>query len=86
MRTLILILIRLYQWGIRPLAGPSCRFHPSCSCYAHTAITRFGAWQGSKLMVRRLGKCHPWNLGGYDPVPASLTSSNSEHSGQTLHG
>lgn len=91
MRTLALILIRFYQWCIRPLTGPSCRFHPSCSCYAHTAITRFGAWHGGKLMFKRLSKCHPWNDGGYDPVPASLSASANDHTstdktGHTLHG
>jgi putative membrane protein insertion efficiency factor len=93
MRTLILFLIRIYQWCISPFTGPSCRFYPSCSCYAHTAVMRFGAWRGSKLAAQRLLKCHPWNPGGYDPVP-DLTPPNSithsptstDHSGHTLHG
>lgn len=69
MRKLLLLLVRGYQWGLRPLMGPSCRFYPSCSCYAHEAIARHGAGRGVRLALRRLTKCHPWNAGGYDPVP-----------------
>lgn len=63
------ILIRLYQWTISPLLGPTCRFHPSCSNYAIEAIRRFGLLRGGWLTLCRLGRCHPWNPGGFDPVP-----------------
>ena len=71
--------IRLYQMLISPLLGPRCRFYPSCSAYAVEALQRHGALRGSWLAVRRLGRCHPWNPGGPDPVPparpgAALTS------------
>ena len=69
MRLVAEILIRLYQWTLRPLLGPACRFHPSCSEYALEAIRRFGVLRGSWLGIRRIGRCHPWNPGGYDPVP-----------------
>ena len=48
---------------------PSCRFYPSCSAYAITALERFGPVKGTWLTVRRLLRCHPWNPGGVDHVP-----------------
>jgi putative membrane protein insertion efficiency factor len=73
MRSLLLTLIRLYQRWVSPLLGPSCRFYPSCSCYAHEAIARHGALRGVGLTIWRLLRCHPWHAGGYDPVPDSHT-------------
>lgn len=70
MRLLATLLIRLYQWTLSPLLGPRCRFYPSCSQYALEAITRFGVMRGGWLAARRLGRCHPWQPGGFDPVPA----------------
>jgi uncharacterized protein len=61
--------IRVYQLLVSPLLGPRCRFYPSCSAYAVEALQRHGALRGSWLALRRLGRCHPWNLGGPDPVP-----------------
>ncbi len=61
--------VRAYQMMLSPLLPPSCRFTPSCSAYAHEALTRHGALRGSWLAARRLARCHPWNPGGYDPVP-----------------
>jgi uncharacterized protein len=68
-RRTLLILVRAYQLTLSPLLGPCCRFHPTCSCYAHTAIERHGACRGSWLALKRLGRCHPFHAGGYDPVP-----------------
>lgn len=62
--------IQFYQIAISPSLGRTCRFYPSCSEYAHQAITNYGAWRGLGLAVRRLARCHPWHPGGYDPVPA----------------
>jgi uncharacterized protein len=61
--------IRLYQWTLSPLLGPRCRFYPSCSCYAHSAIEQHGAWRGGWLALKRVLRCHPFHAGGYDPVP-----------------
>jgi uncharacterized protein len=69
MRTILSGLIALYRYCLSPLLGPNCRFHPSCSCYAQQAIERHGALRGGWLAVRRIARCHPWNPGGYDPVP-----------------
>ena len=68
-RKLLLLMIRGYQLAISPMLGPRCRFHPSCSCYAHTALERFGVLRGLVLSVRRIARCHPFCEGGYDPVP-----------------
>ena len=68
-QTLIIGLIQLYRLLISPFIGPHCRFYPSCSEYALTAVDQHGALRGSWLALRRLGKCHPWHPGGLDPVP-----------------
>jgi putative membrane protein insertion efficiency factor len=62
-------MVRAYQWCLRPLLPPACRFHPSCSHYADEALARHGAWRGGWLTLRRLVRCGPWSDGGYDPVP-----------------
>ena len=77
MRILIRLLIRGYQLAISPLLGPRCRFYPSCSQYALEAVTRYGALRGSWLALRRLLRCHPFNPGGYDPVP--VLSCGADH-------
>jgi len=61
--------IRGYQRWISPALGPRCRFYPSCSEYAKTAVETHGALRGSWLTLRRLGKCQPFHPGGIDPVP-----------------
>jgi putative membrane protein insertion efficiency factor len=70
MRHVLKILIRGYQLAISPLLGPSCRFYPSCSHYAIEAIEAHGSLRGAWLTIKRIGRCHPWNPGGFDPVPA----------------
>ena len=69
MKTALLLLIRSYRQFISPLFPPTCRFHPTCSQYALTAVERFGPVRGTHLALRRIIRCHPFNSGGYDPVP-----------------
>lgn len=69
MKHLLLGLLNLYRYGISPMLGRNCRFYPSCSHYAHEAIERHGALHGGWLAAKRLGRCHPFHPGGYDPVP-----------------
>jgi putative membrane protein insertion efficiency factor len=69
MRWLLIFLVRGYQVVLSPLLPATCRFYPSCSAYAVEALERHGAWRGTKLTLRRLGRCHPFHPGGYDPVP-----------------
>lgn len=69
-------LIKGYQKLLSPLLGKNCRFHPTCSSYAITAINRFGLIKGGWLATKRILKCHPLNEGGLDPVPQR--KSNTE--------
>lgn len=69
MKFLALAPIRFYQIILSPLLPPTCRFVPSCSQYAVEAISYFGMVKGGWLAVKRLARCHPFNAGGYDPVP-----------------
>jgi putative membrane protein insertion efficiency factor len=68
LKTVLIVLIRVYQHYISPLTGPSCRFFPSCSSFALEAISKYGAVRGGLMALGRLSRCHPFNPGGYDPV------------------
>lgn len=68
MRGAAISLIRFYKLVISPLLPPACRFYPTCSEYAAEAIARYGVLRGGWLAARRLGRCHPFHPGGYDPV------------------
>ena len=69
MKKLFLLLIKFYQKAISPYKGPCCRYYPTCSSYAYTAINRFGAMRGGLLGFIRILRCHPFHEGGFDPVP-----------------
>jgi uncharacterized protein len=60
--------IKLYQYLISPLIKPCCRYYPSCSQYAISAILHFGIFKGAFMAIKRILRCHPWSRGGYDPV------------------
>jgi len=68
-RRLLMGLIWVYQSTIGPTLPPACRFEPTCSRFAYSAIERHGALRGTWLAARRLARCHPWGGSGYDPVP-----------------
>jgi len=69
MRTIALVPLRFYKRFVSPLLPPMCRFEPTCSVYTMQAIEKYGALRGVWLGMRRLARCHPFNPGGWDPVP-----------------
>jgi putative membrane protein insertion efficiency factor len=69
MKRVLIILIKGYQLFVSPLFPPTCRFYPTCSSYCIQALEKYGFLHGSALGMRRVLRCHPFNPGGYDPVP-----------------
>ncbi|WP_295526528.1 membrane protein insertion efficiency factor YidD [uncultured Pseudacidovorax sp.] len=69
MQRLLIAIVRAYRLLLSPWLGGACRFSPTCSVYAIEALQTHGAAQGSYLTLRRLARCHPWCVGGHDPVP-----------------
>ncbi|MBN2642242.1 MAG: membrane protein insertion efficiency factor YidD [Victivallales bacterium] len=84
-----LMLVRFYRKVISPWLPPACRFSPTCSEYALTAIKKYGAFRGGILTAWRIMRCQPLCKGGYDPVPEirrwrkSTRKINNEHQGKT---
>ena len=68
-RRVALFLLRFYKRFLSPLLPPMCRFEPTCSVYTMQAVEKYGALRGVWLGMKRLGRCHPFNPGGWDPVP-----------------
>ena len=69
MRTVLVLLVRAYQIVLSPLLPAACRYQPTCSHYAIEALEKHGALRGSWLAIKRIGRCHPFREGGFDPVP-----------------
>lgn len=69
MKRIGLSLIRLYQLTLSQILPPSCRFMPTCSHYGYEAISKYGLLKGGLMTAKRVGRCHPFDPGGYDPVP-----------------
>ena len=67
----VLIALLVFSTATRSArcVGRNCRFHPTCSEYAIEAVQRHGALRGGWMAAKRVGRCHPFNPGGYDPVP-----------------
>ena len=77
---IIILLVRFYQLFISPVLGPRCRFYPTCSSYTIEAIKTHGVLCGSWLAIKRIGRCHPANPGGVDPVPSCGCKSQHKDS------
>jgi hypothetical protein len=69
MKYIFIFLIKVYQRTLSRVLPPSCRFYPSCSEYGVQALQKYGIFKGGWLTVKRIARCHPFNPGGYDPVP-----------------
>lgn len=65
----LLGLVWIYRILVSPLLGANCRYQPTCAVYAEQALRRHGAFKGGWLVLKRIGRCHPWGGSGYDPVP-----------------
>ncbi|HEY85507.1 MAG TPA: membrane protein insertion efficiency factor YidD [Chloroflexi bacterium] len=69
MKHIAMWVIKFYQNYISRFTPPSCRFYPTCSQYTFEAIEKYGFVKGGWMGVKRISRCHPFNPGGYDPVP-----------------
>jgi putative membrane protein insertion efficiency factor len=69
MTKIALGLIRVYQGTLSNIFGGQCRYHPSCSQYTYEAVGKYGWLRGGLMGLRRVGRCHPFARGGFDPVP-----------------
>ncbi|NNF68139.1 MAG: membrane protein insertion efficiency factor YidD [Acidimicrobiia bacterium] len=67
----IRLVVRGYQRALSPFLGRNCRYHPTCSSYMIGAVETHGAARGTWMGMKRIGRCHPWREGGFDPVPPS---------------
>ena len=76
---LVAVPVRAYRLLLSPWIGHGCRFQPTCSVYALEALERHGAIHGTALMLRRIGRCHPWGGSGYDPVPPVPRPCHKDH-------
>jgi len=77
-----LLLLPVHLWrATGALRQPRCRYYPSCSTYAVDALREHGPLRGTVLATRRLLRCHPWNIGGIDPVPTAARPSSARPSG-----
>jgi hypothetical protein len=80
MKQVALGMISLYQRAVSPMLPPACRFQPTCSEYAKTAIETHGLLKGSWLGTARIARCHPFSAGGFDPVPGTIEDPQNEQS------
>ncbi|MFA5637767.1 MAG: membrane protein insertion efficiency factor YidD [Anaerovoracaceae bacterium] len=69
MKYVFVFFIKAYQKLISPLFPRTCRFYPTCSSYYIQALMKYGFFKGNYLGIKRILRCHPWNDGGYDPLP-----------------
>ena len=83
---LISLPVRFYRIVFSPWVGHNCRFQPTCSAYAMDALERHGAIKGTKLVIRRIGRCHPFGSSGYDPVPGADPAYDAATTSETRKG
>ena len=69
MKSIALAMLRFYKRFISPLLPSACRFEPTCSVYMYQAVDKHGVIKGGWMGIKRIGRCHPFHPGGYDPVP-----------------
>ncbi|MFO1127136.1 MAG: membrane protein insertion efficiency factor YidD [Rhodospirillales bacterium] len=86
LRPVMLALIHAYRLLVSPILPLSCRFEPTCSAYGLEAVRRFGGLAGGWLILRRLGRCHPWGGCGYDPVPEAAPGRGAGRAGSIAGG
>jgi len=84
-RQALIALVRGYRFLLSPWLGSACRFEPTCSAYALSALQRHGAAAGTALTLARLARCHPWCAGGHDPVPERMPRLFSRLLGGAAH-
>jgi putative membrane protein insertion efficiency factor len=65
---MLILGLKAYKLAISPLLPSACRFYPTCSEYMMDAVAKHGAIRGIWMGLKRLGRCHPFHEGGYDPV------------------
>ncbi len=68
MQAVLILILRGYKFGISPFLPSACRYYPTCSEYMQEAIEKHGSVRGIWMGIKRLGRCHPFHEGGYDPV------------------
>ena len=78
--TILIFLIKVYQYAISPLLGANCRYTPTCSAYTVEAIKEWGPLKGTLMGIKRFSTCHPWGGHGYDPVPKKTHHDAKDHS------
>lgn len=81
----LVAVVRVYRRVLSPLKPPTCRYVPTCSQYAITALQRHGTLRGGWLATTRICRCHPWGGHGYDPVPGNETMENVEKNPNSSH-
>ena len=79
-------LVKGYQWFISPVLPASCRHYPSCSSYMLQALDVHGPLKGGWMGLKRISRCHPWDDGGYDPVPGTEDQHHHQHTHTHAHG
>lgn len=85
MKYILIAIIKFYRKCISPLFPPVCKYYPTCSCYALTAVERFGFFRGFALAVWRILRCNPWSMGGIDHVPEKFTFKVKKIDYRQLH-